>query len=139
MSTIHYIYRTARSRGALTRRIASWSCPRHPRFYAQIPPSKPSPHPEELEHLEGTSPVETAVNLPGGANIGGGNSFKTGGRSPLTDAALTTVVGLGLVFFGGIAYMAWYKQNVLDKVSPSILFNSCSWNLLDRIGLLCWL
>jgi len=53
-------------------------------------------------------------------------------RSTLTDAALTTIIGLMMgkylfgyrkssphevaVFAGGVAYLAWYKKRVLDKV-----------------------
>ncbi|KAK7691757.1 hypothetical protein QCA50_005158 [Cerrena zonata] len=44
----------------------------------------------------------------------GGNPFSSG--SSVTDAVLTTVAGIGLVFFGGVAYLAWYKKNVLDKI-----------------------
>ncbi|KAK1234254.1 hypothetical protein PQX77_002561 [Marasmius sp. AFHP31] len=40
-------------------------------------------------------------------------------RSPLMDAALTTVVGLAMVFVGGIAYLQWYKKNVLDKIEQA--------------------
>jgi hypothetical protein len=31
-------------------------------------------------------------------------------------AALTTVVGLGMVFGAGIGYLEWYKQHVLHRV-----------------------
>ncbi|KAL4079277.1 hypothetical protein J3A83DRAFT_4356189 [Scleroderma citrinum] len=39
--------------------------------------------------------------------------------SPLLDALLTSIVGLGIVFIGGIAYIAWYKKNVLDKIEKA--------------------
>lgn len=32
-------------------------------------------------------------------------------------AALTTVVGLGMVFGAGIGYLEWYKYHVLHRVS----------------------
>ncbi|KAI6046458.1 hypothetical protein EDC04DRAFT_2864870 [Pisolithus marmoratus] len=38
---------------------------------------------------------------------------------PLFDAALTSIVGLGIVFLGGVAYISWYKQNVLDKIEKA--------------------
>ncbi|KAI6160950.1 hypothetical protein EDD17DRAFT_724099 [Pisolithus thermaeus] len=41
--------------------------------------------------------------------------------STLFDAALTSIVGLGIVFLGGVAYIAWYKKNVLDKVRGLLL------------------
>lgn len=31
-------------------------------------------------------------------------------------AALTTVVGLGLVFLAGVGYLEWYKAHVLHRV-----------------------
>ncbi|KAF7351153.1 hypothetical protein MSAN_01678000 [Mycena sanguinolenta] len=48
-----------------------------------------------------------AFNVPGSPTFGG---------SSLRDAALTTVVGLFLVFVGGVAYVRWYKWNVLRKI-----------------------
>ncbi|PVF95254.1 hypothetical protein CPB86DRAFT_711602, partial [Serendipita vermifera] len=66
-----------------------------------------------------------AVNLPGGI------AWPFSGNSA-TDAALTTVIGLGLgqeafsqhadapqVFLGGVAYVAWYKARVLDKIEEA--------------------
>lgn len=38
-------------------------------------------------------------------------------HSPSFQAALTTVVGLGAVFAGGIGYLQWYKAHVLRRVS----------------------
>ncbi|KIM30680.1 hypothetical protein M408DRAFT_15575 [Serendipita vermifera MAFF 305830] len=35
------------------------------------------------------------------------------------DAALTTMIGLGLVFVGGVAYVTWYKMRVLDKIEQA--------------------
>ncbi|KAI6007712.1 hypothetical protein F5J12DRAFT_830233 [Pisolithus orientalis] len=40
-------------------------------------------------------------------------------NSSLFDAALTSIVGLGIVFLGGVAYIAWYKKNVLDKIEKA--------------------
>ncbi|KIJ65921.1 hypothetical protein HYDPIDRAFT_27136 [Hydnomerulius pinastri MD-312] len=51
-------------------------------------------------------------------NSGRGSIFPIT-SSPLLDAALTTVVGLGIVFIGGVAYIAWYKKNVLDKIEQA--------------------
>nr|ODO01229.1 hypothetical protein L204_01957 [Cryptococcus depauperatus CBS 7855] len=36
--------------------------------------------------------------------------------SPSFQAALTTVVGLGMVFAGGMAYLEWYKSHVLHRI-----------------------
>ncbi|KAF9228419.1 hypothetical protein BS17DRAFT_692670 [Gyrodon lividus] len=51
-------------------------------------------------------------------NQGRGSLFPITG-SPLLDAALTTIVGLGIVFVGGVAYIAWYKKTVLDKIEKA--------------------
>ncbi|KAF7297999.1 hypothetical protein HMN09_01020800 [Mycena chlorophos] len=42
-----------------------------------------------------------------------------GGGNSLRDAALTTVVGLMMVFVGGVAYVKWYKWNVLQKIESA--------------------
>ncbi|KAL1745046.1 hypothetical protein HDZ31DRAFT_63534 [Schizophyllum fasciatum] len=88
------------------------------RRYTQ-PPSPRPPRASQHRHdvQEGTVAVNLPFNPPGGApspNIP--IQPEGGGRHPLADAALTTIVGLGLVFFGGIAYLWWYKKNVLDKI-----------------------
>ncbi|KAK7472470.1 hypothetical protein VKT23_000584 [Stygiomarasmius scandens] len=68
---------------------------------------------------EGSEAINIPFNPPGGGagpNVGGsGSSFKFSGN-PLIDAAVTTVIGLGMVFMGGVAYVQWYKKNVLDKM-----------------------
>jgi hypothetical protein len=38
-------------------------------------------------------------------------------HSPSFQAALTTVVGLGMVFGAGVGYLEWYKAHVLHRVS----------------------
>ncbi|OCH86078.1 hypothetical protein OBBRIDRAFT_761900 [Obba rivulosa] len=45
---------------------------------------------------------------------GGGRGLSSG--SSVVDAVISTVVGLSMVFVGGIAYVAWYKKKVLDKI-----------------------
>ncbi|KAL0955764.1 hypothetical protein HGRIS_001979 [Hohenbuehelia grisea] len=92
---------------------------------AAIPKRKPivssGPDPPRPRHEinEGSEAISVPFNPPGGApgpNIGGsGPSFSLSGN-PLLDAALTTVIGLGMVFFGGVGYFKWYKKNVLDKI-----------------------
>ncbi|KAI0287338.1 hypothetical protein BC826DRAFT_1045242 [Russula brevipes] len=41
------------------------------------------------------------------------------GRSPLLDATLTALMGIGIAFAGGMVYYAWYKKNVLDKIEQA--------------------
>ncbi|KAJ7244139.1 hypothetical protein B0H12DRAFT_1203639 [Mycena haematopus] len=43
----------------------------------------------------------------------------TFGGNSLRDAALTTVVGLLMVFVGGVAYVRWYKWNSLAKIEDA--------------------
>jgi hypothetical protein len=38
-------------------------------------------------------------------------------HSPSFQAALTTMVGLGMVFGAGVGYLEWYKSHVLHRVS----------------------
>lgn len=56
------------------------------------------------------------VELPGKAAT---SSLLNISRTPTFDAALTTLIGLGLVFLGGIAYWEWYKTNVLYKIEKA--------------------
>ncbi|KDR75696.1 hypothetical protein GALMADRAFT_495888 [Galerina marginata CBS 339.88] len=86
------------------------------------PPTRrtPSPtHPQTRhEAQEGTAAISMPFNPPGGGpNIpgGGGGAFSFT-NSPVLDAMLTTAIGLGAVFLGGVAYVKWYKKNVLDKI-----------------------
>ncbi|KAH9485518.1 hypothetical protein JR316_0002426 [Psilocybe cubensis] len=67
---------------------------------------------------EGTAAISMPFNPPGGGpsgpgTSGGGFSFT---NSPVLDAILTTAIGLGA---GGIAYVKWYKKNVLDKIEDA--------------------
>lgn len=39
--------------------------------------------------------------------------------NPLVQAAVTTVLGLGVVFVGGVGYLEWYKANVLDRMEEA--------------------
>ncbi|ESK84785.1 hypothetical protein Moror_556 [Moniliophthora roreri MCA 2997] len=52
----------------------------------------------------------------GSPNFEGTGSNARVTRSPLLDVALSTIVGLGVVFVGGIVYLQWYKANVLNKI-----------------------
>lgn len=52
----------------------------------------------------------TSLSLPTGlSDAVSGSSF--------FGAAFTALVGLGVVFVGGVIYVEWYKSHVLDKVS----------------------
>lgn len=83
-----------------------------------------------------TVPVSFPGAPGGGAGGPGGAGLFPITRSPLFDAALTTFIGLAmgsscvllpfterlnlfLVFMGGVAYVAWYKKNVMWKVRDS--------------------
>ncbi|KAF7324326.1 hypothetical protein MVEN_02649300 [Mycena venus] len=63
------------------------------------------------ERIDGSTAFQPQpFNVPG-SPIFGGNSLR--------DAALTTVVGLMMVFVGGVAYVRWYKWNVLRKIESA--------------------
>ncbi|EJD40393.1 hypothetical protein AURDEDRAFT_187028 [Auricularia subglabra TFB-10046 SS5] len=71
------------------------------------------------------APVDLPVNAPGPGGADPAPSQGAGGSlpSPLQyppgtpwDAAFTTLVGLGIVFLGGIGYITWYKRHVLNKI-----------------------
>ncbi|KAJ1306180.1 hypothetical protein OPQ81_010889 [Rhizoctonia solani] len=57
--------------------------------------------------------IVNPVSLPGtGIGMFG---FGAGG----VDAIITTLIGITVVFFGGVAYIRWYKANVLDKIEDA--------------------
>lgn len=61
--------------------------------------------------------MSVPYNPPGGgAGPGIGGTGFTFTNSPVLDAVITTCIGLGAVFVGGIVYLRWYKANVLDKI-----------------------
>ncbi|KAF8633274.1 hypothetical protein AX17_004449 [Amanita inopinata Kibby_2008] len=86
---------------------------------ARLAPSRDKGPRHEIQ--EGTAALHIPFNPPGagaGAGPGGGSVFPFT-NSPLLDAALTTFIGLGIVFIGGVAYLQWYKWNVLDKMEKA--------------------
>ncbi|KIM40293.1 hypothetical protein M413DRAFT_73606 [Hebeloma cylindrosporum] len=90
-----------------------------------VPRSPPSTPPQTRhEAHEGTSAINVPYNPPGGGPAGAAAGF-TFTNSPVLDAILTTAIGLGagkfiyFLFVGGIAYVAWYKKNVLDKIEDA--------------------
>ncbi|KAF8806546.1 hypothetical protein BYT27DRAFT_7233914 [Phlegmacium glaucopus] len=108
-----------------------------PRFHARlyttannetpVPHNKPPPrNPRSTqpqarhEAHEGTTALNAPYNPPGGgpAGIPGGGAFSFT-NSPMLDAMLTTAIGLGAVFIGGVAYVRWYKINVLNKMEDA--------------------
>ncbi|KAL5483176.1 hypothetical protein ACEPAI_8405 [Sanghuangporus weigelae] len=74
----------------------------------------------ELEkHYENLSLPVSFPGSPGGqGGAGGGGLFRIT-SSPMFDAALTTLVGITIVFIGGTAYIVWYKWNVLRKMEKA--------------------
>ncbi|CUA71696.1 hypothetical protein RSOLAG22IIIB_04742 [Rhizoctonia solani] len=57
--------------------------------------------------------IANPVSLPGtGIGFFG---FGSGG----VDAIVTTLIGITVVFFGGVAYIEWYKRNVLNKIEAA--------------------
>ncbi|KAF9560959.1 hypothetical protein CPC08DRAFT_455874 [Agrocybe pediades] len=92
--------------------------PATPQATHQTQPNPPTKH----EVHEGTAILNTAYNPPGGGPAGvpgGGGGGFTFTNSPVLDAIITTAIGLGAVFVGGIIYVKWYKRNVLDKIEAA--------------------
>ncbi|KAJ3511776.1 hypothetical protein NLJ89_g3901 [Agrocybe chaxingu] len=85
-------------------------------------PHSPRQTPPQARHEahEGTSAINVPYNPPGGGpNIPGSGGSVSFTGTPLLDALLTTAVGLGAVFVGGVLYVKWYKKNVLDKIEAA--------------------
>ncbi|KAI9062365.1 hypothetical protein FKP32DRAFT_1593521 [Trametes sanguinea] len=105
----------AAQRGRRTPGVRSLSNQQHPHLPRRpITPNELTAAKAQLEAVSGelpSSPVGPAIgfNAPGGG--GGGNGVR--------DAVLTTVVGVIVLFTGGIVYMAWYKENVLWKIEQA--------------------
>ncbi|KAF8653293.1 hypothetical protein AX16_003995 [Volvariella volvacea WC 439] len=81
----------------------------------------PKPTPRH-EVQEGTEAVNLPYNPPGGGGgpgIGGGGPAPSLTNIPVLDSALATVIGLAMVFVGGVAYLRWYKYNVLQKIEAA--------------------
>ncbi|KAG8926945.1 hypothetical protein FRC01_008189, partial [Tulasnella sp. 417] len=82
------------------------------------PPRKPIKPPvdgkkAEQDGYEGQSVVQQPLILPTGVSDG---SSLLAGANPLLGATFTTVIGLAVVFVGGIFYFEWYKANVIRKI-----------------------
>ncbi|KAJ7039044.1 hypothetical protein C8F04DRAFT_1086923 [Mycena alexandri] len=106
-------------------RFYSTALPPKPPLPSKVPPppkvpTRPTRPEEHAAHAEAESAGKARdqidgsqafqpqpFNVPGSPIFGGGS---------LRDAALTTVVGLLMVFVGGVAYVRWYKYNVLRKI-----------------------
>ncbi|KDN43865.1 hypothetical protein RSAG8_05858, partial [Rhizoctonia solani AG-8 WAC10335] len=94
-----------------------------PRFFARMLPPRQQQQTGQTEHKDeqpaqkGHPPkhadtgIVNPVSLPG-TGIG---SFGFGAAGGI-DAIVTTLIGIAVVFFGGVAYVQWYKANVLNKI-----------------------
>ncbi|QRW25456.1 AAA domain protein [Rhizoctonia solani] len=96
-----------------------------PRFFARMLPLKqqhpvdqienkePKPSQQEYAHKHADTGIVNPVSLPGtGIGMFG---FGSGG----VDAIITTLIGISVVFLGGVAYIEWYKANVLNKIEKA--------------------
>lgn len=115
-----------RTQGPQRPSATSASPPSPPKKPVAAAPAKKLPHVDghtvRHEVHEGTAAMSIPFNPPGGGGgpgVGGSGSLFPITNSPLIDAALTTLIGLGIVFGGGIAYVAWYKKRVLDKIEDA--------------------
>ncbi|CAE6439583.1 unnamed protein product [Rhizoctonia solani] len=96
-----------------------------PRFFARMLPLKQQQPTGQTEHKDEKSAqreqhpkhadagIVNPVSLPGtGVGMFG---FGAGGA----DAIVTTLIGITVVFVGGVAYVEWYKANVLSKIEAA--------------------
>lgn len=76
-------------------------------------PNPPVPQPT-VTPLDPSDPIHARSK----DESSGKNSFwRQWASSASFQAALTTVVGLGMVFGAGVGYLEWYKAHVLHRVS----------------------
>ncbi|CAE6341502.1 unnamed protein product [Rhizoctonia solani] len=96
-----------------------------PRFFARMLPLRQQQQTGQTQHKDEKSSqqehppkhpdagIVNPVSLPGtGIGMFG---FGTGG----VDAIITTLIGITVVFFGGVAYVSWYKADVLNKIEKA--------------------
>ncbi|WVQ82082.1 hypothetical protein IAT38_004210 [Cryptococcus sp. DSM 104549] len=95
--------------------VPSWPNPPMPQ-----PPVGPS---DDLSHrpppsssLSSSSSSSSSSHSHNGGQRKKESFWTIWARSPSFQAALTTVVGLGMVFAGGMAYLEWYKAHVLHRI-----------------------
>ena len=92
--------------------IPSWPAPPVPQ-----PPVTPSDPPSSSSSTSSSSNQNTSGS-GFGSSSGSGSWFSQWTSSASFQAALTTVVGLGMVFGAGVGYLEWYKSHVLHRVRP---------------------
>ncbi|KAI0776267.1 hypothetical protein BD413DRAFT_527845 [Trametes elegans] len=101
------------SRGASGSRSQSTAHARRARTTRQPALNDLTHRKAQAEAVSGELP-STPVGPPTGfGGLGGG------GANGVRDAVLTTVIGVVVLFTGGIVYMAWYKENVLKKIEKA--------------------
>ncbi|KAF9565606.1 hypothetical protein CPC08DRAFT_783465 [Agrocybe pediades] len=79
--------------------------------------------PKREVHEEFNGKNDVAPNRPRHGRGGGRDPppSDTHAAGRLIDALVTTSIGLGAVFLGGLVYVKWYKKNVLDKMEAAFL------------------
>jgi hypothetical protein len=76
-------------------------------------PNPPVPQPQ-VTPLDSSDPHHEGHRR---SRSGKSSFWKEWANSASFQAALTTVVGLGMVFGAGVGYLEWYKAHVLHRVS----------------------
>ncbi|QRV84110.1 hypothetical protein RhiJN_12126 [Ceratobasidium sp. AG-Ba] len=115
-----------RGPGALPPRYHLGQLKHFQRFFARTSPRRqqqlpPSAQPVQEKAPSNGDPKQGNKNKLADAGIvnpvnfpeTGVGTFGAGGG---LDAVITTLVGLAVVFFSGVAYLRWYKANVLNKI-----------------------
>ncbi|KAG8926947.1 hypothetical protein FRC01_008191 [Tulasnella sp. 417] len=78
-------------------------------------PIEPPPDGRKARQDGSEAPPVVQQPLNHSTQVSDGNGLLAG-ATPLLGAAFTTVVGLAVVFVGGIFYFEWYKANVIRKI-----------------------
>ncbi|EUC55538.1 AAA domain protein, putative [Rhizoctonia solani AG-3 Rhs1AP] len=93
------------------------------RFFARMLPLRQQQQTGQTKHIDGKQghpPKHTdtgtfnPVSLPGTGSRSFG--FGAGGGA---DAVVTALIGIAVIFFGGTAYVEWYKAKVLRKIEKA--------------------
>ncbi|QRV98144.1 hypothetical protein RhiJN_26163 [Ceratobasidium sp. AG-Ba] len=91
-----------------------------PRFFNRMQPPHQQQTPQDSDgnprqaQKHADTGIVNPVSLPG-AGVG---MFGFGAGGGL-DAVITTLIGITVVFVGGVAYIEWYKSNVLKKIEQA--------------------
>ena len=83
-------------------------------FSAFAPARQQQQVPSPIPNISSNNNVPDPSDLPSNES---GSSTSGSHASSILQAAIATVVGVGLIGLGGVGYLAWYKWDVLRKIA----------------------